>query len=131
MKRLFFVLLIVISSFYIGTSLVQAAGEKTINISVTGLQSCGAFGNPKEEGTFAYYLQQIFNFMKFLGIIIAVIMTVKDVMNAVAEQKSETFAKLGKKSLKRFIYAVLIFFLPNILNYVFSVLGLYGTCGII
>lgn len=88
------------------------------------------FGDPKTKGTFAYYLQKVFNIMKFLGIIIAILMTIKDLVLAIAEDQKETLNKLGKKTLKRIIYAFLIFFLPDLINLVFGIMGLYGTCGI-
>lgn len=104
---------------------------KSYDINVTGLKQCGAFGDPKDSNSFAGQLQQIFNIMKFLGIILALVLTIKDLVYAVAEQKNDTFPKIGKTALKRFVYAILIFFLPTVLNFIFSLLGLYGTCGII
>lgn len=91
---------------------------------------CPAFGDPKDSESFAYLLQSIFNYVKFAGILLAIIMTVKDLFSAVAEQKADTFQKLGNKTIKRVIYAVLIFMLPIIINFVFSIVGLYGTCAI-
>ena len=102
--------------------------EKYVDPSVS--ESCGAFGDPKTEGTFAWYLQEIFNVAKFAGIILAIVMSIKDLITVVADQKGDGFKKFGSRSLKRFIYAICIFVLPTILNFVFNLLGLYGTCGI-
>ena len=145
MKKVIIVLIIITSLVFVNNSRVYADNKATIkvrettpedtkgaiNITTTGLESCGAFGDPKTEGTFANYLQKAFNVVKFLGIVIAIIMTIKDLAKAVAEQKNDTFQKLGKTTLKRIIYAMLIFFVPSLLNLLFSLLGLYGTCGII
>ena len=133
MKKFIIILLILISSFAINSHVLAApdASNTTQATTTSNSENCGAFGSPTSKGTFAYYLQQAFNIIKFLGIILAIIMTIKDLMNAVAEQKNDTLAKLGKTTLKRIIYAIAIFFLPTILNMLFSVLGLYGTCGII
>lgn len=38
--------------------------------------------------------------------------------------------KAGNKALKRFIYCVLLFFLPTIISLIMTMFGAYGTCGI-
>ena len=145
MKKVFIILLIIMSFVLLNSNVMaegakitvhettdkDTKGNKNIDIDVSGNISCGEFGDPKTEGTFAYNLQQIFNIMKFLGIILAIVLTIKDLVYAVAEQKNDTFPKIGKTALKRLVYAILIFFLPTVLNFIFSLLGLYGTCGII
>lgn len=136
MKKCLILIILAISSFVIGyqNNNVYALENNTlINVmKVTGeSEKCGAFGDPNQEGTFAYYMQQVFDVMKFLGIVFAIVMTIKDLVVAVADQKMELYKKLLGKTIKRVIYAILIFFLPVLLNLVFSILGLYGTCGII
>ena len=135
MKRCFLFLILIISSFIIGykNDYVYASNSTLINVMeiTTESEECGAFGNPNTNGTFAYYMQKVFDIMKFAGIVIAIIMSIKDILIAVADQKMELYKKLISKTIKRVIYAVLIFFLPVFLNLLFSIVGLYGTCGIV
>jgi hypothetical protein len=94
-------------------------------------EKCKAvFGDPTDSNDFAYYLQTIFNIMKFAAPLMVIIFTIVDLLKAVASGKDDDLKKLGSKTLKRFGYAIIVFFLPDIINYVFGILGLYGTCGI-
>ena len=95
--------------------------------STTG--DCGVLGDPNNPDTFAYYLQQVFNIIRFLGPILVLAMTIFDLVKITAEQKQDgELQKLGAKTLKRLIYAVLIFMLPTLITTVFHFIGLYGTC---
>lgn len=139
MKKVLILLLVMISSFVINTNYVYAdpvydKNGKEVVVTVTtgdGANCDSVFGDPNDPAYFAYYLQKAFDVMKFAGIILAIAMTIKDLVSAVAEQKNDTFQKIGKNTLKRLIYAVAIFILPSLLTYVFELLGLYGTCGIV
>ena len=91
----------------------------------------GVFGDPENPNYIAYYLQLIFNIMKFLGPVLVIVMSIIDLLKVTAEQKQDgELEKLGTKTLKRLIYAVIIFVLPSLINYLFGLIGLYGTCGI-
>ena len=91
----------------------------------------GVFGDPNDPNYIAYYLQLIFNIMKFLGPILVIVMSIIDLLKVTAEQKQDgELEKLGGKTLKRLIYAIIIFVLPTLINYLFGLVGLYGTCGI-
>lgn len=113
--------LLLISFTLFSFKVFAAAGDK-----------CSAFGDPNNKNDFAYYLKWIFNIMQFLGPILVLVFTVKDLLQVTAELKQDPneFKKLGAKTVKRFIYAVMLFFLPTLINYVFGIVGLYGTCGI-
>ena len=148
MKKILLLFIVLFSGFIINTSSVYAAhgsggsntvydsNGKEVKVSVTtGEKSLSSncdslFGSPTNPNDFAYYLQIIFDVMKFAGIIIAVIMTILDLTKMISEQKDLDYASFGKKTLKRILYAVLIFVLPNLLTYLFNIIGLYGTCGI-
>lgn len=128
-------LLLIIISFFVVSNNVLAA-QPTIKAGVAAAidpdyddnsdNNCNAVidGNTKK------LMQQAFDIFKFTGIILAIALTIKDLINAVSEQKGDTYAKLGNKTLKRIIYAIAIFVLPTIINVLFDLIGLYGTCGI-
>lgn len=129
MKR-FFIAIIIVMSFFVFNNNILAA-QPTIKAGVAAetdasYNDCGAVIDNKTQEL----MQQIFDIFKFTGIILAIALTIKDLINAVSEQKNDTFENLGKKTLKRIIYATAIFVLPSIINFVFDLVGLYGTCGI-
>ncbi len=91
----------------------------------------GVFGDPEDPNYIAYYLQLVFNIIKFLGPVLVIITSIIDLLKVTAEQKQDgELEKLGSKTLKRLVYAVIIFVLPTLINYIFGLVGLYGTCGI-
>lgn len=104
--------------------------NSTSNSSSTSSKQCSAFGDPTDPNYFAYYLQIIFNIMKFAAPVMVLIFTIIDLLKTVASGKDDNFKKVWTKALKRFGYAIIIFFLPDLINYFFNLLGLYGTCGI-
>ena len=90
---------------------------------------CGLFGSPQNPNDFAYYLQQIFNIIRFLGPILVLIMTIVDLLKVTASEKQDgELKKIGIKTLKRAIYAVILFALPTLITVIFELIGLYGTC---
>ena len=54
-------------------------------------------------------------------------MIIIDLIKAVASGGKDDLSKVGKKTVKRLIYAVLLFLIPTILNWVFSIFGIYGV----
>ena len=94
-------------------------------------EQCGVFGDPTKDEYFAFYLQKALDIMQFLAPVLVIIMTILDLIKITSEQKQDgELKKLGFKTLKRFIYAVLVMFVPSIINIVFPLIGLYGSCGL-
>lgn len=100
--------------------------------AVDSKDSCGGvFGSINNKENFAYYLFHAFQIIKFLGPILVVVMSILDLVKITADPKQDDqLQKLGFKTLKRLVYAALIFILPDLINYLFGLVGLYGTCGI-
>lgn len=100
------------------------------------------FGNIKDDGktydpnnnglpSVAYVLQKIFDFMKVLGPLLVMVLSIMDLVKAVASSDKDALNKFLKTTSKRLIYAVLLFVVPTILNLVLSwVTTSSGTCGI-
>ena len=76
----------------------------------------------------AYVLQKVFNFMKILGPILVLVMTILDSVKAVTSGDKDELSKLLKKTAKRIIYAVLLFVFPTILNLILGWVTVHGTC---
>lgn len=75
-------------------------------------------------------LKDALRLMQIAGPILVIIMTIIDLIKATATGGKDDLSKVGKKTVKRLIYAVLLFLIPTILNWVFSIFGVYGVCGI-
>ena len=139
MKKVVLIMFLILVGFTINSGFVYADnngnnysgsyknnGDATNN---TASGDCGVLGDPNNEDTIAYYLQQVFNIIRFAGPILVVLLTVYDLIKVVSESKQdEQLKKVGIKTLKRVIYAVLLFVLPTLITIVFNLVGLYGTC---
>ena len=138
-------MILIFGGFVINTGLVSAKvssysilleGESTEPAS-NGFSKyktdCGVFGDPGNPNDFAYYLQEIFNIIRFAAPVLVVLMTIVDLVKVTTSDKGNIDAdlkKVGIKTLKRAIFAVILFVLPTLITTIFEFIGLYGTCGI-
>lgn len=76
------------------------------------------------------FLQQIFNVIKYAGPILCLVFSTIDFVKAAASQDKDALAKAGKNAGKRVIYALILFFVPVLIEFLFPLLGWVGTCGI-
>ncbi len=83
-------------------------------------------GEPTE---FKKILDGVFKFMQFLAPVIAIFMTIIDYMKSLSNGDTK---KANIRTIKRIVIAVLVVFLPLILDLLFHVFGLYdiSTCEI-
>ena len=89
----------------------------------------GSVDNSNEP---AYYLNFVFNLLKYAAIIILFVLTILDFAKAVVSSDNDALKKALKKTIKRIIICIIIFFLPTLINFVLSLLGVVDdpTCGI-
>ena len=80
----------------------------------------GTTGNPDSP---AYWVQLIISIMRYIAIIALVIMITIDFIQALIKQDSDALKQATNKSIKRIIYAILIFFIPWLIKFL---LGLFG-----
>ncbi len=76
------------------------------------------------------FLQQIFNVIKYAGPLLCLVFSVIDFVKAAASQDKDALTKAGKTTAKRVVYALILFFIPVLINFLFPLLGWVGTCGI-
>ena len=88
------------------------------------------FGDPNTEGDFANYLQQIFNVFKYLAPALVIVLSIVEFIKAASSDDKEALLKASKKTGIRIVLAILLFFIPGLINFLFDKLGWYGTCGI-
>lgn len=98
--------------------------------TVTDARCEGVLGDPNDSDSVAYFLQGLFNVFKFAAPILVLIMTVIEFVKAITSQDKDMITKAGKKTALRLVLAVVLFFVPTILNLALSWLGAYSTCGI-
>lgn len=128
-------ILFIVLTFSIFISNVNALSKNEVmNSSINVLEvqeNCEAvFGDPEKEGDFAHYLQQIFNVMKFLAPALVIVLSIIEFIKAAASDDKDALMKSTKKTGIRLFLALLLFFLPTVINFLFELLGWYGTCGI-
>lgn len=85
----------------------------------------GGYDNPDDLG---YYLAKLLEIIKFLGPILVIVMTIVDLVKIIALGKPEELNKLAVKTVKRIIYAVLLFIIPSLLDWLFKLFSVYGVC---
>lgn len=89
----------------------------------------GFLGDPASPNAPAYYLVLAFKIIKYAAIILVVVMSTVDFAKATVSQDKDLLKKASISAAKRLIFAVIIFFLPLLLNFLLSWLGdAYSTC---
>ena len=93
---------------------------------------CASYLGTPKKGEPAYYLQFAFNLIKYAAILLLFALTVMEFSKAVVSSNQDAMKKALQNTIKRLIIAVVIFFLPILIKFVFELLGIYsaGTCGI-
>ena len=88
------------------------------------------FGDPKDDTSVAYFLQQILTVIQYAGPILCIVLSISDFVKAAAGQDKDALLKATKTTGKRIVFAMILFFIPLLVNFIFPLLGWYGTCGI-
>lgn len=128
-KKIFFIFLILFTSFLLFN--IDSVNAATYDSIYALEDNCNALlGDPEVDGTVANFLQQIFTIMGYLAPILCVVLSMVDFIKASASQDKDALMKAGKNTAKRLVLALILFFLPALINFIFPLLGWYGTCGI-
>ncbi len=126
-RKLFLIILVLIGGLFLVTSEVKALDNSyEVTYSLADSDDCGGVFD-KEVIDF---LQQMFNVFKYAAPLLCLAMSIADFVKATASQDKEALAKAAKMTGKRIVYAIILFFIPDLINFLFGLLGWYGTCGI-
>ena len=121
---------------------IKECKERQSAREASGEYKCPLFGDPDDDGkgandtdcdglpSTANFLQDVFTFIRFFGPALAIILSIVEFVKADAAQDADAQAKAGKKTGWRIALAIALFFVPVIINTVFTWFGWYGTCGI-
>ena len=88
------------------------------------------FGDPTDSQYPAYWMQWILNVIKYVAIAALLVLSTVDFIKALISNDKDALKKAGMTTAKRFIFVVILFFLPIIVDFIMRLFGAYGTCGI-
>ncbi len=95
------------------------------------VKSCdNLFGDPDDVDCTAYWMQWILNIAKYVAIAALLVLSTVDFIKALASNDKDALKKASMTTAKRFIFVVILFFLPIIVDFIMRLFGAYGTCGI-
>ncbi len=93
----------------------------------TGVLTCnGLFGGPDSE--VRKLIKNILDFVKYGGPILMILLTIVDLVKTVTSGDDKDFKKVFQNFLKRFIAAVLLFFINEIVGLLFMIVGIEYNC---
>ncbi len=86
-------------------------------------------GCTDDEDSVAWLLQKLLNYLKILGPTIAIVLGSLDFTKAIVASDEDQMKKTQSKFVKRIIAAVLLFFIPLLVEILLSIFGIVGTTG--
>lgn len=90
----------------------------------------GLLGNPNDANAPAYWIQFALKIMRYAAIIALFGLSTADFIKAFTSQNQDAMKTAFSTAGKRLIYAVLIFFLPVVVEFIMNLFGVYGTCAL-
>jgi hypothetical protein len=119
------------SHFYLsdpgdGQLLSKNCNHQEFNASAPDLiqSTCSTlFGSPKDKNAPAYFLSFAFKVVRFVAIILLIVLSALDFLQAAASQDNDEIKKSFSKTMKRMVLCILIFVLPILLEFVLSIVN--------
>lgn len=89
-------------------------------------------GDPNDEDSVAWLLQQVLNYIKILGPILVVILSSIDFAQVIIKSDDEAMKKAQKKLIIRLLLAASLFFIPTLVEVMLNIFGIASApmCGI-
>lgn len=106
------------------------------NYDEDSYQSCegsdSVLGDPKDESSVAWLLDQILTYATIAGMLLVVVLSSVDFLSVIVKSDDESMSKAARKFGLRLIFAILLFFVPTITNALLDIFGLtsQSTCGL-
>lgn len=123
MKKKFWLVLLVISILFVSISV----NAKEVNLNILAYDSAtdctGYFGNLNDENSLLHLLvYNVFRPIQMLVPVILLVMTTIDFSKVVFTDSKDGMSKAKSNFIKRAIIAVVIFFIPYLLQLLFSLI---------
>lgn len=136
--RLFFVVLIVGSSFFTyQAKAYELKLENPFNVEkrfTPQENNCSSIlGDVNDENSVAWLVQRLLNYVKILGPTIAIIMGSIDFGKAIVLSDEENMKKAQGRFIKRIIAAIALFFVPLLVQVLLGMFGITSnnaSCGL-
>ena len=123
MKSLFFILIVVMMLI-------------PVHIEALGFVQIGAceetlLGNPQDENSIAWIIQQVLDFIKIVGPILVLVLSSVDFLQVILNGDDIAMASAQKKLITRLFLAAALFILPFLVTFLLDIFGLTGdsVCG--
>ena len=89
-------------------------------------------GNPKDENSVAWIVQQVLDFIKVVGPVLVLVLSSIDFAKVILSGDDKDMASAQKKLITRLFLAGALFLLPFLTTFLLDIFGLTtsGTCGI-
>ena len=131
-KKMILVCMVLFCTFFVSNPEVVEAYSGDVVYKLDGTsEGCDAiFGDPNDDTSVAYFLKQVLTIMQYAGPILCLVLSVSDFVKAAASQDKDALSKATKTTGKRIVLAMILFFIPVLVDFLFPLLGWYGTCGI-
>ena len=100
------------------------------NVGYTDMDCYGLLGSTSDPNDPAYWLQKALQVIRYAGIVALFVLSTVDFVKAIVNQDNDALKKAINTTVKRFIYAVLIFFIPMLTESILKFFGVYGTCAL-
>lgn len=132
LKKITIIFMVLFCTFFIMSPYAVEAHSMDVvhRLDDTSANCDALLGDPTDSNSVAYFLQQILTVMKYAGPLLCLVLSVVDFVKAAASQDKDALNKATKTTGKRIVYALVLFFIPTLINFIFPLLGWYGTCGI-
>lgn len=108
--------------------IVNEAFEIILKGATEYSQTCGSlFGSVENKGDPAYWIQLTLNVIRIAGIAALFLLSSMDFFKALVAQDNDAIKKASSTALKRFVYTIILFFLPILIKVLFTTIDWYGT----
>ena len=87
----------------------------------------GMLGNINNKAEPAYWIQMSLNIVRIAAIAALLLLSTIDLVKALSAQDDEATKKAITTTLKRFMYTIILFFLPLLLNLLLGYMKVYGN----
>ncbi|MCI8459982.1 MAG: hypothetical protein HFE81_01165 [Bacilli bacterium] len=89
-------------------------------------------GDPDDEDSVAWLLQQALNYIKIIGPILVAILSSFDFVQVIVKNDDDAMKKASKKLIYRLILAACLFFIPTLVQAMLDIFGMASdpTCGL-
>ncbi len=131
MKNIFITICLISSFFFLSGFTFQPSYDVVLLADETTYNdmNCNTLlGDPDDANDPAYWIQYSLNIMRYAAIIALLGFSTADFVKAIVAQDNDALQKAIQKTAKRAIYAIVLFFVPMIVNFIMNLFGVYGTC---